>query len=96
MIMHHGLMTAPVVYGPHMADINPDGPVPIYVQIAAVIAEQIESGELAPHTRVPSESTLMQTYGIARGTARHVIEHLRGAGLIYTVPQRGSFVADRP
>lgn len=70
-------------------------PVPIYQQVAGFIRHRIESGELGPRDLVPSESYLQQRYGISRGSARKVIELLRNEGLIYTVPQRGSYVAEQ-
>lgn len=35
---------------------DPDGPEPIYRQIAAVIAERIDDGTYAPNRRIPSEA----------------------------------------
>lgn len=67
---------------------------PVYRQLAAIIRGQIERGELAPRAMVPSESYLQQRYGVARGTARRAIEVLREDGVVYTVPQRGTFVAE--
>ncbi len=72
--------------------IDPDGPVPVYKQIADEIAGQIQRGEIQPGRRIPSESTIQQTYGVARDTARHAVAELRDRGLVETIPQRGSFV----
>lgn len=66
---------------------------PVYQQIAAWVAARIESGELQPRRPVPSEKTLMQEFeGVARTTVRRAVAHLRYQGLVYTVPQRGSYV----
>ncbi|MER8185059.1 winged helix-turn-helix domain-containing protein [Kitasatospora sp. NPDC094015] len=75
--------------------IDPDAEAHPYQQIAADIIRAIQSGELRVGARVPSESTLIQAYGVARNTARHAVEHLRSEGWVRTVPQRGTFVADR-
>ncbi|KAB2379950.1 GntR family transcriptional regulator [Actinomadura montaniterrae] len=72
--------------------IDHDGDTPVYRQIAAIIAERIESGDLQPRRRIPSESDLVQEYGVARETARRAVAYLREQGLVYTVPQRGTFV----
>ncbi|WP_319458844.1 winged helix-turn-helix domain-containing protein [Micromonospora sp. RTP1Z1] len=72
--------------------IDPDGPVPVYRQVADLLAARISSGALAPHRPIPSESTIVQEYGIARGTARRAVALLRERGLVYTVPQRGTYV----
>lgn len=66
--------------------------VPAYRQLASILREQIESGELAADQPVPSETTLVQRYGIARGTVRRAIEVLRDEGLVVTVQGRGSYV----
>lgn len=71
----------------------------MYMQIADWVAARIESGELRPRRPIPSEATLKQIFPVARGTIRHAIEHLRDRGLVYTVPQRGTYVTppeDRP
>jgi GntR family transcriptional regulator len=73
--------------------IDPDGPVPLWEQVAAIIRRQIESGELARGRRVPSENTLAQEYGIARGTAKKALDSLVDAGLVLRVQGRGTFVA---
>jgi GntR family transcriptional regulator len=69
--------------------------VPAYQQLAAILREQIASGELAADQMVPSETTLIQRYGIARGTVRRAIEVLRDEGLVVTVQGRGTFVTSQ-
>jgi DNA-binding GntR family transcriptional regulator len=74
--------------------IDPDGPTPVYVQIAHAIAERIARGDLAPNRPIPSETQIQQEYGVARATARHAVAELRKRGLVYTVPQRGTYVSE--
>jgi DNA-binding GntR family transcriptional regulator len=76
-------------------DIDRFDPTPIYRQVARVIREQIKSGELRPRDPVPSESRMVSQHGIARDTARQAVALLRTQGWVVTIPQRGSFVADR-
>ena len=76
-------------------EIDRHDPVPIYQQLAALIRRAIETGELATRSPVPSESYLQQRYGVSRGSARKAMELLRTEGLVYTVPQRGSYVAEK-
>lgn len=76
-------------------EIDYEAELPPYRQIAAVIISDIESGTLPPGKRVPTESALMQQYGVARATARRVVHYLREQGYVRTVPQRGSYVIDR-
>jgi DNA-binding GntR family transcriptional regulator len=75
--------------------IDPDGPTPIYVQLADILADRIERGELLPNRPLPSEKQLQDEFGVARGTARRAVEVLRERGLAFTVPQRGTYVKDR-
>jgi DNA-binding GntR family transcriptional regulator len=72
--------------------IDPDGPVPVYQQVADLLAARIASGELAPHRPIPSETAIVQEFGIARGTARRAVALLRERKLVYTVAQRGTYV----
>ena len=72
--------------------IDPLGPLPPYRQIAAILRRRIESGPYPPDTRIPTESELVEAFEVARTTARRAIAVLREEGLIYTVPQRGSYV----
>ncbi|MGW0930721.1 GntR family transcriptional regulator [Streptomyces sp. NPDC002644] len=65
---------------------------PRWVQVAAVIRRQIESGELPPGSRVPSVVQIIETYGISNVTAQKVLRGLREEGLIKTQPGMGSFV----
>ncbi|MFF5082320.1 GntR family transcriptional regulator [Actinoplanes sp. NPDC000266] len=50
---------------------------------------------LIPNRPIPSETALVQEFGIARGTARHAVELLRERGLVATIPGRGTFVLPR-
>ena len=76
--------------------VDPDGPTPVYVQIADIIQQRIEAGDLRPNRPIPSELALQQEFGVARGTARRAVELLRERGLVFTVPQRGTFVVQPP
>jgi GntR family transcriptional regulator len=76
--------------------IDPLGPKPPYRQIAEIIRRRIVSGQYRPHTRIPTESELVETYEVARTTARRAVSALRDEGLVYTVPQRGTYVAEQP
>ena len=44
-------------------------------------------------TRIPTESELVETYEVARSTARRAVAALREEGLVYTVQARGTYVA---
>ncbi len=69
---------------------------PLYSQVAASLRARIESGKLAHLEPLPSEKTIEQEYGVSRDTARRAIKLLRDEGLVFTVPQRGTYVGPRP
>jgi GntR family transcriptional regulator len=75
--------------------VDPDADVPRYRQLADILRARIESGELPPGRRVPSETTLQQEQGVSRITVRHAIDLLRGEGLVHTVPGLGTYVTGR-
>jgi GntR family transcriptional regulator len=75
--------------------IEPDGPVPPYLQLAEILGGRIERGDWAANRPIPSELQLVQEFGIARGTVRRAVAVLRERGLVFTVPQRGTYVAPR-
>jgi len=72
--------------------IDPTGPVPPYKQIAEIIRQRIASGQYSKGTRIPTESEMVETWEVARTTARRAIALLRDEGLVDTVPQRGTYV----
>jgi len=73
--------------------IDPIAPVPPYRQIADILRRRIASGKYQPDARIPTESELVEEFEVARTTARRAVGVLREEGLIYTVPNRGSYVA---
>ena len=68
-------------------------PEPVYLQLAGILRGQIERGELVPRQPLPSETYLVQHYGVSRGTARRAVAVLRDEGLVRTIAQRGTYVA---
>ena len=75
--------------------VDREGPVPVSQQVAAVLRARIEAGEILVGRPVPSESTLMQEFGIARETARKAVRVLRDEGLVQIVQGRGAYVTGR-
>jgi DNA-binding GntR family transcriptional regulator len=70
--------------------IDPDSPDPLWLQLAAVLRDAIERGELVG--RIPSAVQLGRTWQVSRDTALHAISQLQGEGLIVSQRGRGSFV----
>jgi len=72
---------------------------PKYRQLAAQLAELIETGALPPGSLMPSEAETTDRYGVSQPTVRAAMRELRSQGLIVTYHGRGSFVRhsdDRP
>ena len=72
--------------------IDHGGPEYLYLQLAALLREQIRSGQLPPRSRVPSLNDLTADYGVAEMTVRKALRVLIDEGLIETRPGRGTFV----
>lgn len=75
-------------------DSSEPRPAPAYVRIASALRDRIQSGELAPHTLVPSERELSKDFEVSRMTARQALVVLEGEGAVYRRPPRGTFVGE--
>lgn len=73
--------------------IDYDGPVTPYRQLAGILRARVERGDWQPNRSIPSEARLVQEYGLARTTVRRAIALLVDEGVLFVVPQRGTFVA---
>jgi len=67
---------------------------PLYQIILESVLEKIESGELKPDDRLPSESELCEIYSVGRNTVRRALSELNNDGFLRTVPGLGTFVED--
>ncbi|MGC4807179.1 GntR family transcriptional regulator [Micromonospora sp. DT233] len=76
--------------------IDPRSHTPVYVQLAGLLRQQIESGELAPGSNVGSEARLSQEHGIGRDAVRMAISLLRSEGLVTTSRPFGTRVRETP
>jgi DNA-binding GntR family transcriptional regulator len=73
--------------------LDHDSPEALYVQLAALLRGQIESGELT--ARVPSVKTLSQEHGVSHITAEKALDVLKREGLVRTAIGKGTYVKDR-
>ena len=71
------------------------GEVPIYQQIVDQIKVAILRGELRADQPLPSIRVLAKELQISVITTKRAYEELEKDGLIYTLPGKGSFVAER-
>ncbi|MEV8630708.1 winged helix-turn-helix domain-containing protein [Streptosporangium sp. NPDC051023] len=63
-------------------------------QVLAEMRRRIQAGDYKPGRPIPGEPRMAEEFGIARRTARKVINALIAEGLVYTVKNIGTFVAD--
>lgn len=61
-------------------------------RVAESLREQISSGQLPPAALLPSETQLVNQYGVSRITARAAIAALRTEGLVTVIQGKGAFV----
>lgn len=69
--------------------------VAIWSQIRQALASAIESGELVPGARLPTEQELSARFGVNRHTVRRAIASLEENGLVRVDQGRGMFVAEQ-
>ena len=67
-------------------------PVPLYHQLRTVLQQKIESGELHPCDRLPSEDTIALHYRVSKITVRQALLELDHAGLVKRYQGRGTFI----
>lgn len=67
---------------------------PLYLQIANNLIEQIEVGALAPGTRLPSEREMSISLSVQRETVRQALAVLENEGLITRRHGSGTYIAE--
>ncbi|MFC7598020.1 GntR family transcriptional regulator [Terrabacter sp. GCM10028922] len=79
-----------------LGEVDKASDTPAFKQIASGLREAIASGRIPPGEKVPSESQLMERFGVARMTVRQALGELRAEGLLVAEHGRGVFVRQRP
>ena len=74
------------------ADLDSDGPVPIYHQLKQLLLDDIVAGRLGPGDRLPTEYELVERFGISRTPVTRALSELADEGVIVRHRRRGSFV----
>ena len=77
-----------------MIEIDPESPVPIYLQIQERVRRLVAIGALRPGDRFPTVREIAVQARINRNTAARAIQELERAGLVRTRVGQGTFVAD--
>jgi DNA-binding transcriptional regulator YhcF (GntR family) len=73
--------------------IDHDSPVPPYEQVREQVRAQVESGELAPGSRLPTVRGLAGDLDLAANTVARAYRELEALGLIETRGRAGSVVS---
>ncbi|MGH6798283.1 MAG: GntR family transcriptional regulator, partial [Roseiarcus sp.] len=64
--------------------------VPLYLQVASVMRQRINSGRWAEGEQISTLEELEEEFGVARVTIRQAIELLRAVGLVLAQQGRGT------
>lgn len=65
----------------------------LHAQVRETIRARILDGSYPAHSQVPSESQMMEAFGVSRITIRQALGDLQKEGLIFKIAGKGSFVA---
>jgi GntR family transcriptional regulator len=68
----------------------------LFLQIRRMVLRAIRGQELLPLQRMPSVNEFSTNLGVSRMTVRQALQALIQEGWLYTVPGKGTFVAERP
>ena len=66
-----------------------------YTELAATVADRIQSGVLPPGTRLPTHRAFAEQHGVALATATRAYKELERRGLVAGEAGRGVFVRDQ-
>ncbi len=77
------------------SDLDNGQPLPLFQQVKNYIAENIESGNWAPRSRIPSENDIVNELGVSRMTVHRAMRELTAEGLLVRLQGVGTFVAER-
>ncbi|MBF8192448.1 winged helix-turn-helix transcriptional regulator [Nonomuraea sp. K274] len=72
-------------------EVQPDAYV--WMQVVEEIRSRIAAAQYRRRQPIPAERRLAEELGVAVGTVRKAVAHLRDAGELYTLPQKGTFVS---
>jgi GntR family transcriptional regulator len=73
--------------------IDHSAPEPLYQQLAAILREQIASGELPKRSKLLTLTELASEHDLAITTVQKAVGILKDEGLIVAYPGRGMYVA---
>ncbi len=75
--------------------VNIESAVPFYAQVKEDLLRKIQSGELRPGCRIPSEKELTETYGVSIITIRRAVSELVEEKVLERKQGKGTFLLPR-
>lgn len=78
-----------------LGKVNETAPVPLYYQVAELLEKLMEQEKVKPGTKLPSEESLAQHFGVSRPTISNAIDLLIKKSLVWRDRTKGTFVQDR-
>lgn len=73
--------------------LNPTGFVPLYMQLATHLRDEIHSGRYAHGDQLPSEPSLARDFKVSRATATAALDEVVRANEAHRIKGRGTFVS---
>ncbi|HHY93479.1 MAG TPA: GntR family transcriptional regulator, partial [Firmicutes bacterium] len=68
-------------------------PIPLHVQLTEILRGWVESGELGPGERIPSERELCERFGVSRTTVRQALAEAEQEGMLTRIHGKGTYAA---
>jgi GntR family transcriptional regulator len=68
---------------------------PKFIKISEFIIDKIQSGELLPGDKVPSENELINKFGVSNTTARKSLQLIESKGYAQRIKGKGTFVLNK-
>jgi len=74
--------------------VDPDSSLPLFVQLARTIAEDVRRGRLLPGSRLPGTRILAASLGVNRNTVAAAYDELEAEGWVTATTGSGTFVTE--
>jgi len=68
----------------------------LVVRVVSAIRAEIDSGQLAPESRLPTEQQLAEQLNVSRSVVREAIAQLKADGVLTAKRGLGSFISQTP
>ena len=75
--------------------LNTNSTITLFDQIESDLKEKIKNGIYQPGQKIPTETELIEAYGVSRITIRRAIEDLTKEGILTKKQGKGTFVQDK-